>query len=65
MGLLHRLRPGPHLREIDNIAVIFGFGFGPDLLHRLDLLAHLLEAGFEDRAVILDLVLVPPAAYPK
>ena len=32
-------------------------------LHRLDLLTHLLEASFEDGAVILDLVLVPPAAY--
>src|SRR6202007_438374 len=41
MLLLPRLRPGPHFREIDNIAVIFGFKLGPDLLHRLDLLAHL------------------------
>src|ERR1700730_3930100 len=59
---LHRLRPGPHLRDFDDLAVIFGLGFGPDLLHRLDLLAHFLEAGRADGAVALDLVLVPPAA---
>src|ERR1700720_3336385 len=60
--LLHRLRPSPHLWNLGDPAVIFGLGFGPDLLHRLDLLAHLLEARREDGAVALDLVLVPPAA---
>src|SRR5215468_7756785 len=60
--LLNRLRPGPHLWHIDDIAVIFRLGLGPDLLHRLHLLAHLFEARSEDGAVALDLVLVPAAA---
>src|ERR1700757_1013617 len=38
---------------------------GPDLLHRLDPLAHQLEAGFEGRAVILDFLGVPAAANAK
>ena len=65
LRLLHRLRPSPHLREVDDLAVIFGLGFGPDLRHRLDLLAHFLEARFEDGAVIFNFVLVPAAADAK
>src|SRR6516162_2711392 len=60
--LLYRLRPGSHFHDLDDVAVIFRLGFGPNLLHCLDLLAHLLEAGFEDSAMALDLVLVPTAA---
>src|SRR5437870_2621318 len=60
--LLHRLRPGPHFHDLNNLAVIFRLGLGPDLLHRLDLLAHLLETRRKDGAVALDLVLVPTAA---
>ena len=62
MRPLHRLGPGHHRREIDKLAVIFRLGLGPDRLHRLDLLAHPLEARRIDRAVILHLVLVPAAA---
>src|SRR5438128_2431431 len=36
-----------HLGEIDHVAVIFGLALGPDLLHRLDPLAHQFEAAFE------------------
>ena len=59
---LHRLRPGHHRVEIDDIAVVFRLVLGPDRLHRLDLLAHLLHARREDRVVVLDLLLVPTAA---
>jgi hypothetical protein len=47
------------------VAVILGLGLGPDLLHRLDPLAHQFEAGFVDRAMVLHLVLVPAAADTK
>src|SRR5207237_3951082 len=60
--VLNRLRPSHHRREIDDVAVIFRLRLGPDLAHRLDLLAHLLEPSRVDRAVILHLVLVPAAA---
>src|SRR6516162_3780954 len=59
IGFLYRLGPGHHLRKIDHVAMILGLGFGPDLLHRLDPLAHQLEAAFEHCAVVLHLVLVP------
>ena len=62
MRLLHRLRPGHHRRNVDQFAVIFRLRLGPDLLHRLDALAHELEARFEDRPMVLHLVLVPAAA---
>src|SRR4029077_2293733 len=51
-----------HRRVIDDLAVVFGLVLGPDRLHRLDLLAHLLEARRVDRAVLPHLVLVPAAA---
>src|ERR1700719_4049472 len=59
--LLGRLRPSHHRREVDELAVIFGLVLGPDLLHRLDPLAHQLEAGFEDRAMVLDFLGIPAA----
>src|SRR5438105_14998006 len=62
VGLLHRLRPGPHFHDPNDLAATFRLGLGPDLLHRLDLLAHLFKTGREDGAVALDLVLVPAAA---
>src|SRR6516165_10392543 len=61
MRLLHRLRPGHDRAELDKLAVIFRLGLGPDRLHRFDLLAHLLHAGRENGAVVLDLLLVPSA----
>src|SRR5690348_7970780 len=60
--LLHRLRPGHHRVEVDDVAVVLGLRLSPDRLHRLDLLAHLLHPRREDGAVILDLLLVPAAA---
>ena len=48
--------------RIDDVAMVFRLRLGPDLLHRLDLLAHLLHAGGKDGAVVLDLLLVPAAA---
>src|ERR1700730_2949097 len=62
---LRRFRPGHHRRESDDIAAIFRLRLGPDLTHRLDLLAHPLEARRIDRAVILHLILVPAAADPE
>jgi hypothetical protein len=46
--LLRRLGPAVHWREIDDLAVIFCDVLRPDLLHRLDLLAHLEGAGLVD-----------------
>ena len=63
--LLHRFGPRRHRAECDEIAVVFGGLLGPDLLHRLDPLAHQLEAGFELGAVVLHFVLVPAAADPE
>ncbi len=62
MRLLHRFWPGHDLVKIDHVAVIFGLGLGPDLLHRLDPLAHQLEAGLGIGAVIFHLVGIPAAA---
>jgi hypothetical protein len=44
------------------LAVVFRLRIGPDRPHRFDLLAHLPHAGREDGVVVLDLLLVPPAA---
>jgi hypothetical protein len=62
IGSLRRLRPGHHRREVDDLAVVFRLRLGPNLAHRLDLLAHPLEAGFEVGTVVLHLVLVPATA---
>src|SRR5580704_15461929 len=43
MRLLRRLGPGHHRRKADELAVMFRLVLGPDLLHRRDLLAHLLR----------------------
>src|SRR5271166_1005365 len=51
MGLRHRLRPRDHRVEIDEFAVVLGMLLRPDLLHRLDGLAHALEAAGVDGAV--------------
>ena len=65
MRLLHRLRPRHHRIEIDELAVILGLRLGPDFLHRLDALAHPLEARGVHRSVVFHLVLVPAAADAK
>ena len=62
MGLLHRLGPGDHRVEIDELAMVFGFLLHPDFLHRLDQFAHPLEAAGVDGAVVFHFVLVPAAA---
>src|SRR6202022_757606 len=59
--LLHRLRPGHDRAEFDKLAAIFRLRVGPDRLHCFDLLAHLPHARRKDRAVVLDLLLVPSA----
>src|ERR1700730_12343154 len=38
--------------KLTNSPLVFGLGFGPDFLHRLDGLAHPLEAGCLDGAVV-------------
>src|SRR5204862_4150206 len=63
--LLHRLRPGHHRAEIDDLAVIFRLVLGPDCLHCLVLLTHLLEARGVDGAMVFHLVLIPAAADPE
>ena len=50
------------MSKFDDVAVVFRLRLGPDLLHRLDLLAHLLHAGGENRVVVFDLLLVPATA---
>src|SRR5277367_4214795 len=50
-----RLGPGLHRWHLDDLTVVFGRCFGPDLLHCLDLLAHLLHAGGKVGAVCFDL----------
>ena len=62
MRHLDRLRPGHHRPEIDELAVVFRLGAGPDRLHRLDPLPRQLVAGGEDGAVIGHLILVPAIA---
>src|SRR3546814_6564463 len=46
-------------RKLHQFAAVLWLGLRPDRLHRLDPLAHQLEARGEDGAVILHLVLVP------
>ncbi len=60
--LLHRLGPGHNRVEVDELAVVFGLGFRPDLLHRLDALAHQLGAALEGGAVVLHLLGIPADA---
>src|ERR1700730_18663288 len=62
MRLLHRLGPGHHRWKTDHLAVKFRLVLGPDLLHRLDLLAHLLRAGLVNGAVVFHLFGIPAAA---
>jgi len=62
MRFLHRFGPGNHRVEMDELPVIFGLGFRPDFLHRLDRFLHPLEAGRIDGAVVFHFVLVPAAA---
>src|SRR5260370_22366385 len=45
--------------------MVFGLGFGPDFLQRLDGLAHPLEAGGVDGAMVFHFVLVPASANTK
>ena len=59
--LLHRLWPR-HFRKIDHFAVLLGLGLCPDLLHRLDALAHQLEPRAKLRPVIGHFLGIPPAA---
>ena len=60
--LLHRLRPGHHRIEVDELAVIFGLGLSPDHLHRLDALTRDLVARLEWRAVVRHFLGVPAGA---
>src|ERR1700680_1244620 len=59
MRLLRRLGPGHHRRKADELAVMFRLVLGPDLLHRRDLLAHLLRADLVNRAVVFRLFGIP------
>jgi hypothetical protein len=63
MRLLNRLWPSHHRREIDELSVVFGVRLGPDRFHRLDPLAHQLEASLEGRAVVFDLLGVPAPSH--
>ena len=49
MRLLHRLRPGLHRIEVDELAVVFGRVLRPDRLHRLDALARQLVRAWRRR----------------
>jgi hypothetical protein len=60
--LLNGLGPSLHGRDLDDPAVVFSGRFGPDHLHGLHLLAHLLHAGSEIGAVSFDLLDIPAAA---
>src|ERR1700730_12850452 len=42
--LLYRFGPGDHRIEMHELSMVFGLGFRPDFLHRLDGFAHPLEA---------------------
>ena len=48
--------------EKGDLAVILGGFVGPDLLHRLDLLAHFLSAGLVNGAVIFHVLGIPATA---
>src|SRR5260370_422540 len=63
--LLHRFGPGDHRTEIDKLSMVFGLGFRPDFLHRLNRFAHPLEAAGVDGAVVLHFILIPAAADAK
>src|SRR5205814_9818218 len=63
--LLRRLRPRPHLVEIDHLAVIFRLVLGPQRLHREDPLAHQLEARVVAGAMVFHLLDIPAAADPE
>src|SRR5215469_11577452 len=65
MRLSHWLGPSHHWWKIDELAVIFGLRFGPDLLHRGDALAHQFEPRFERGAMIGHLFRVPAPADPE
>src|SRR5437762_2025506 len=60
--LLRRLRPRPHLIEIDHLAVVFRLVLGPQRLHREDPLAHQLEPRVVAGSVIFHLLDIPAAA---
>jgi hypothetical protein len=62
MWPLHRLGPSLHRRKIDDLAMILGGVLGPDVLHCLDLLAHLQGAGLVNGAVVFHLFGIPAAA---
>src|SRR5205823_9134702 len=51
-----------YLVELDELTGIFRLRAPPDLLHRLDALAHQLEARGERRAMVGHLLFVPAAA---
>src|SRR4029077_10876204 len=63
--LLDRFWPSHHRREIDELAMVFGRLFGPDLLHRFDPLAHEFEAAFEGGAMVFDFLRIPATADSK
>jgi hypothetical protein len=48
-----------HRRKADELAVMFRLVLGPDLLHRRDLLAHLLRTGLVNRTVVFRLFGIP------
>ena len=60
--LLQRLRPAPDPLEVDVLAVVARLVGGPDLLHRLDALAHDREALPRVGAVVAHLLDVPAGA---
>jgi hypothetical protein len=62
MRSLHRLGPAHHRGEVDELAVIFSLGLGPDFLHRRDALAHQLKSRPKLGAVISHFLGVPAAA---
>src|SRR5262245_20542768 len=59
MRLLDRLRPRHHRRKFHELAAVLRLRLGPDGAHRLDALAHHLEARLEIRPVIQHLLCVP------
>src|SRR5216684_3236640 len=61
----HWFGPGDHRIEMDELPMVFGVRFRPDLLHRLNRFAHPLEAARVDGAVVLHFVLVPASADAK
>ncbi len=60
--LLRRLGPAPDRVEVHELAVVLGLVLRPDLLHRLDPLAHELEAAARVGAVVAHLLAVPAGA---